>query len=56
MATTTIYATTNTTGRGVIIASGGDWDDVVTATTGTVISSTSYTFLLLYCFNYLNSK
>tara|TARA_R100001224_G_scaffold110657_2_gene89527 strand:- start:259 stop:951 length:693 start_codon:yes stop_codon:yes gene_type:complete len=44
MATTTIYATTNTTGRGVIIASGGDWDDVVTATTGTVISSTSYTF------------
>ena len=44
MATTTIYATTNSSGRGVIGAAGTDWDDVVTATTGTVISSTSYTF------------
>lgn len=44
MATTTIYATTNTTGRGVIIKSASDWDDAVTATSGTVISSTSYSF------------
>ncbi len=42
MATTTIYASTNTNGRGTVIKSGTDWDDVVTATSGTVISNNSY--------------
>tara|TARA_R100001015_G_C4623380_1_gene181162 strand:- start:1422 stop:2114 length:693 start_codon:yes stop_codon:yes gene_type:complete len=44
MPTTTIYATTNSSGRGVIGAAGTDWDDVVTATTGIVYTSTSFTF------------
>tara|TARA_R100001443_G_scaffold114149_1_gene129710 strand:+ start:18 stop:728 length:711 start_codon:yes stop_codon:yes gene_type:complete len=44
MPTTTIYATTNTTGRGIIHVSNTDWDDAVTATTGTVDSSTTNNF------------
>ena len=44
MATTTIYATTNSSGRGVIGASGTDWDDVVAASTGIIYTSSSFTF------------
>jgi hypothetical protein len=42
MATTTIYASTGTTGRGVITNSGTDWDDVITSTSGAVNSGNSY--------------
>jgi len=44
MATTTIFASTGTTGRGSINQSGTDWDDVITSTSGTVISNDSYAF------------
>ena len=44
MATTTVYASTNTNGRGIIHVSNSDWDDAVTATSGTVSTSTSNSF------------
>jgi len=44
MATTTIYAATSTNGRGIIAVSNTDWDDAVTATSGTVQSASSNNF------------
>ncbi len=41
MAVTTIFASTGATGRGWIAASGGDWQDVVDASTGTTNGSSS---------------
>tara|TARA_Y100000361_G_scaffold131065_1_gene127495 strand:- start:415 stop:1110 length:696 start_codon:yes stop_codon:yes gene_type:complete len=44
MATTTVYATTNTTGRGTIKVSNTDWDDAINATSGTVETVSSNQF------------
>lgn len=46
MATTTIYATTNTNGRGIISVSNSDWDDAINATAGSVQTSTSNNFAI----------
>ena len=46
MPTTTIYANTNTTGRGYISTSSTDWDDAVTSATGTVSSTSSSTLMV----------
>jgi len=46
MATTTIYASTNTNGRGIISVSNSDWDDAINATSGSVQSSTSNNFAI----------
>ena len=44
MAVTTVYASTNTNGRGIINVSNTDWDDAINATSGGVNSSTSNSF------------
>jgi len=44
MATTTIYASTNTNGRGTIKVSNTDWDDAINATSGTVETTSTNQF------------
>ena len=44
MATTTIYATTNTTGRGTIKVANTDWDDAINSTSGTVETTSTNQF------------
>ena len=44
MATTTIYASTNTNGRGVIKVSNTDWDDAINATSGTIETTSTNQF------------
>ena len=46
MATTTIYATTSTNGRGIISVSNSDWDDAINATAGSVQTSSSNNFAI----------
>ena len=44
MATTTVYATTNTTGRGTIKVASTDWDDAINASSGTVETTSTNQF------------
>ena len=44
MATTTVYANTNTTGRGTIKVASTDWDDAINATSGTVETTSTNQF------------
>ena len=46
MAVTTIYASTNTNGRGIISVSNTDWDDAITAASGTVQTASSSNFAI----------